>query len=370
MSAALRTLAQLWAAVGTANDTANFALNDPVTQSQRLVCDVWAANPSALSLNPAGIADSMEAQCSPYYEELGVEPPGPAPPPFSGAQCPGVVYRIRYGTFRNGGSVSELGSSPKNFVGPVEFFDNSDGFSIVQGIRGSQGESASASISRSDEPAGFEVISVERVDGQPDDCGDPPAPFEPTPNYPRPPSFNPDGTVTPHPDTGDTTINIDTRVDIDGDEYFEVTGPGFEYVRSPGFREPRIPEEQPEATDGPPSQPTGDGGEVTDDLTEEQEEQGLETIGYAWSLSNYPSNAGIVQDTNPDVFFTPLGNVQLVYDVNGSDRFSDNLPIRAASGTIIRNDASLKVRAVRFNKRPDVGGITLTPIRRVKADAS
>lgn len=108
------------------------------------------------------------------------EPFPSSPLPFNGGQCPGVAYLVSYGFFQNGGPVTELGSSPKVFIGPVTFFDNSDEFSIRQGIEGSQGESASVSISRVDEPAGFVVISISRVDGQPDDCGNlPPSPFPP-----------------------------------------------------------------------------------------------------------------------------------------------------------------------------------------------
>jgi len=383
MAAALRTIAQLWAAIGTANDTANFALNSPVAQSERLVCDIWASNPSALSLNPDAVADDFNARCGEYYDELGTDPPEGSPPGFTGGQCE-TMYDVSIQATEFDGAPNCNGSQANTTIrvqGPISdvFVRNEDlpndpnDFRTFIIVSAAGGERVALSSFTDIGCSGYVIdsVSVSRVDGQPDNCGDPPSgPIAPTPNYPRPPTFNPDGSVTANPSTGDLTINIDARTDIDGDEYYEITGPGFEYIRSPGFTEPRIPESQPDATDGAPSQPTGDGGEVTDDLTQEEEEEGLETIGYAWSLSSYPSNAGIVQDTNPDVFFTPLGNVQLVYDVNGSNRFSDNLPIRAASGTIIRNDASLKVRAVRFNKRPDVGGITLTPIRRVKADAS
>ena len=375
MAAALRTVAQLWGAIGLANDTANFSLNDPLAQTERLVCDVWAQNPSALSLNPTAVAEGYNSRCKPYYDELGVDAPQSEPPNFTGGQCSGPYTLTFVG---NPGANRVVGS---NIPGPFSDFQQervSRGVSLGNerfdyNVSIVDGNGVTRSFTFSNVLGSDWVYSpdFQRPGGLPDDCGDPaPGPPAPVPNYPRPPTFNPDGTVTPDPSTGDTTVNIETKVDIDGDEYIEVTGPGFEYVRSPGFSEPRLPGDRPEATDGAPSQPTGDGGEVADDLTPEEEEQGLETIGYAWSLSNYPSNAGIVQNTNPDVFFTPLGNVQLVYDVNGNNRFSDNLPIRAASGTIIRDDASLKVRAVRFNKRPDVSGITLTPIRRVRVDAS
>lgn len=363
----------------------NPTANDLQTRTNRRLCDALATAPGEFASEwyfPAGLAQQF---CAPYYDQNGDSPPAPQPPPFTGGQCPGVIYDIRYDReIRNSGCTGYSAPTTSSFQGPltgpvtgVSVFSEAVNSSTIRDVLrvthagGVLETGASFRDSDCDLVARFSNFELQRRDGQPDDCGDPPeGPLQPDPNYSNPVDPTQPVEVTFGPN--DTTINLDfdIRQDIDGDEYVNISGPSYEVNIGSNGGEPRLPESQPDATDGAPSQPTGDGGEVADDLTPEEEEQGIETIGYAWSLSNYPTNAGIVQDTNPDVFFTPLGNVQLVYDVNGSDRFSDNLPIRAASGTILRSDASLKVRAVRFNKRPDVGGITLTPIRRVRADAN
>ena len=72
----------------------------------------------------------------------------------------------------------------------------------------------------------------------------------------------------------------------------------------------------------------------------------------------------MIPGTSPAVLTTPYGNIQLRYeDSTGAARYSDNLPIRVVSGSIVRQDPRLEVKGVIYSRRPDIAGIRLVPLR-------
>jgi len=283
--------------------------------------------------------------------------PLPVPPsPFTGGQCPGVAYRIRYGSFRNGGPVNELGSSPKIFIGPVEFFDDSDEFATVQGIRGSQGESASVSISVSDSPAGFEVIDVERVDGQPDDCGDPPPPIPPFP--PEGDTVNIDITYTNN--EGDTVIELGDlqifapiviapvnivapiRVDLP-----DVSIDG-QIVLAPRF----------DVNLNPPGPSVGPGEEGGDDEQPDPNDE-KQLIGVRVITPNPDEGAATVvlgQGASPNLYVPRLATVQYEINFEGATTWTAPVDIKAANQFVPAPRDGLVVRFV-ISNIPNVSSI-------------
>ena len=251
---------------------------------------------------------------------------------LDGAQCPGVAYRIRYGSFRDGGPVVELGSSPKIFFGPVQAFDDSDEFAIVQGIQGSNGESASVSISVSNAPAGFRVIDIERVDGQPDNCGSqPPLPFPPA-------GDRTDIDITYTNNEGDTvtelgdliifapvviapvTVVAPIRVDLP-DVSFNgniVLSPEFDIqLEPPSFRR------GPGDTDPPPPPENPDTSPTTP-----QDDSTRRIIGAIATVTSDPSNGlatEVSSASGPDLFVPRMGT--LSFRVRAANSLSWSAPI-------------------------------------------
>lgn len=140
----------------------------------------------------------LQAAC----DNLPAQPPGPSPP-FSGGQCVGVSYSVTFTTqeLQRFTCTQAQRTFTRTLTGPIRGFrirdpfavstcpgDFSGGF-ILESLFGtntdygniyqaSQGNTVITS---------FTIDNIVRVDGQPDDCGDPP----PSPAPPRPPIVQP-----------------------------------------------------------------------------------------------------------------------------------------------------------------------------------
>lgn len=360
-------------------DTAQGELTDPTADGprpvlNRAVCDAYATSFGASVLNAAlpvsGLA--IGSFCQPYYDDIGVGQPT-LESPFPGGQCP-VIYAVNY-------SRSVWSSST-----PCQRFDATASVNILGPISGPTVESTpdanpslrndriyftdgngqqvnvvNSGVNVACPVATISINSVTRLDGQPDNCGDQPGQFTPPPNYPTPRPVDAPTTVTIGGVDVDVTIS-DIKTDRKGDTYVTVEGPGFE-VDFP-VEGPTEVIRPPEVVTGSPIDVSGDSGRQSDDLSPEEQQDGFETIGYRFDLLGLPSNVSGIPGTDPRVLTTPYGNVQLEYRTDGGlILFSDNLPIRVVSGSIIRQDTNLKVEAIRYQKRPDVSSIRLTPVR-------
>lgn len=186
-------------------------------------CGLWSSFPdfytqSTLPVNSFA-RGYMNQVCSP------IQPPVPAPTsPFVGGQCPGVVYDIA-GTFGNGnqvygppGAIRTFNASVQGPVGGLQ----ENFFLQVVGNMGNlntvRDDLTNGQVNMTDVfvtnpnvtviyalPGTSQITSVTRVDGMPDNCGDPEVRY-----------YSP----TPTSNDLNTTINI---VNLDGvDNSFEI----------------------------------------------------------------------------------------------------------------------------------------------------
>ena len=223
-------------------------------------------------------------------------PPGVFPsPPFTGGQCVGVLYRILYTAF---GTQRIAG----NFRGPVDVRTytvpgSGGGFGVI-GLEyrftpiGDGPFSEWLTIGEFGDPD-FTFDGVERADGGPDDCGDPPPqfPIPPTPFPPLPPEdrpvTDPDGgpdvnftfapTLAPIFIDIDGSVNVPVSVNVSGPNIFApvdipVTinlptfAPSFNFGGGGGGGEP-----------GPPTSPCCEPPTVPGPEAEGEEEEPVET---------------------------------------------------------------------------------------------
>lgn len=133
-------------------------------------------------------------------------PPPPIPPPFAGGQCSGVGYAVTVNAdFYNGVPDCDTPSNfapVRNVTGPVRGVrvvsnlgvdgpcDNAAGDTIILTASDSNGDPLDIVLrgDTSDVWANARIVNVVRLDGLPDDCGDP-APPPPPPIPPQPISF-------------------------------------------------------------------------------------------------------------------------------------------------------------------------------------
>lgn len=140
-----------------------------------------------------------------------------SPPQFTGGQCPGVEYDVFF-TFDYRGTQGpnctlSTGSRTRRGLGPVQGVfvtagdsPNPDRYNSVVTTKFADGDQVGPATFTEFECDGYAItgVTVTRVDGQPDNCGNPPP------------------VVPPFPSGGDT-INIDvTYVNNDGDTVTEL----------------------------------------------------------------------------------------------------------------------------------------------------
>lgn len=344
--------------------------DSPAAAASRAVCDVHSATGIGYTQG-IGTGIALDGFCRPYYDQSGFDPPTQEVP-FEGGQCEGDRYRVSFFSETTTAGRNEFTDTGAIYRGPITNAtgpnDSETTADVGWNYRTAGGQVAYRRIIQTSRDAFVDagVTSVVNLDG-PDDCGNPPAEVEPGPNNPgRQP-----GSTSPTTVYGDTVdVTIDTDVDVFGNPVFvtsfNVGGVEIspQLVFSPTVEVGLPARPAPAPTEGDPVNPVEPSGEVEDDISPEEAAEGLETIGYRWTLTGLPGNIAAVVGKNPRALITPYGNIQLKHETDtGADFWSDNLPIKAESGSIIRSEASLKVRAVSYNIRPDVGGITLIPIR-------
>lgn len=291
------------------------------------------------------------------------EPPPPEAPTFAGGQCDGVLYKVKYTWTLDGGLPDDRENEQ---YGPIIGFSSpraipgNDRVRVVNiTARGPAGAAPSSEPRTyqfssigigSREGASFQIRSIERADGQPDQCGNPPSGvvLPPPEGYNRRtvPNFtyvNNEGTTINLGDLNlvylQPTIDIDGRItvpvnvdvgglnfglgiDLDGTVNFNFGEQGRRGGGGDGADDPEIDEEPPSP---PPSVP-GLPPPVEDDPAAEKVIIGaLITVTEITS----PVPTQIFQDDNPDIFAPNLGYVQFLIKVSGIvGGWSEDIPVK------------------------------------------
>mgnify|MGYP003563682274 CR=1 FL=1 len=298
--------------------------------------------------------------CAPYHDEQGNDPgQPPQPPPFTGGQCP-VTYNVTYRLVSDDGNSPGDGSfaSCPNTLGPISTQIREVSGLVFGGIVDGGGvERCSRALSASVSNPRVEIQSVVRVDGLPDDCGDPPGtpatppivgdpypwgvpevePLTGVPTFVDEPTSGPEG----------ITINIDG-----GDINIPFSG-------DPGAIPPPRPEDGPLAEGMPQPGGTGAGGEDFGDPPD-----GFVWVGARWELDNVPEGFGLIAGTLGNaVYPRVLGNIRLrLSAVEGGAQFpTDDIRLDVERGAILRPSAGFKVLGTYSNV---IAGLvlTITPI--------
>lgn len=290
----------------------------------------------------------------------------PGPRQFEGGQCVGVLYRV----IMEGEIVDRVDCDREqamevrnNVPGPIISFalanqdisfcdDQGDVFIDVEYVRG---DPPGTSIAW--RPAGnrrFETlpkITIERMDGLPDDCGSPPPEPPPNPQPPSSPSPPPTTIVIDLPDIGPINFTFSPTIGVTFvDADFNLTVPVNVEIEAPDVnidfsttvninisdptQPPTLPPEAPpENPDGRPEPPDCPPPVECDEEPEEEEEEEdppleeddveLEILGAIVRVSSvsFPNRATeIGQGRNPNIYAPNLGFVNFAYQAPNGDK--------------------------------------------------
>lgn len=190
----------------------------------RQACRRYADNPNGV---PGSVATGFERVCRPYLEDIGYGAGPQIKPPFEGGQCP-TVYTGR--VFIGDTEISQGGGAPRSLTGPLggvtrtEVVTNQPASGGVRVTWTFGNDSANNFLSIQYIP-GFTPpprFTLERADGQPDSCGNPP----PVVTGPVPPS-TPGAPTEPYNPTPDIDVDITVDIGPDGDITFDIGGPSI-----------------------------------------------------------------------------------------------------------------------------------------------
>lgn len=322
----------------------------------RVACRRYGSNPGAY---PSDTALNYEKACRPYLDDIG-EGTGPGLAlPFRGGQCPGVNYRISW-TWAAG----DFNSGPQEVerVGPLGFSREGTGsldcgpgggsynvFTVTDGTGNSPVNLASGCDAR------ITSLSVSRVDGQEDVCGN----TEPEVRQPTGPTIVLPPIVpifiSPEFDVdAEVTVNIDGTVNIDIG-----TGPitidPFGGNDDGGSGGDGGPDDSPPNPEPGPELPGGNGGFGGDDGFGEPP-AGRRWVGCCITIVTRPTNQPPIPGSVPeDVYASVVGNVRLVYDASGTRQTDTPVRIQARKVCVWEAVRKLNPVGVRVDLQPGFG---------------
>lgn len=314
--------------------------------------------------------------------------PPPADPPFTGGQCPGVLYTVSTRTrFRVNSSGAEGETTPTYFGVPGPVSQSRVTQNGVTSLRITGGDGSirdGLGVNQSTNTILFMgVTNIVRQDGQPDNCGSPPPDYPPlTPpdvTIPRDvPYTNSDGVDVTIPvvfvfaravldvDANVTipftlnltpTLNITGNVNVDGTVNFNFGGG----TATTGPKDPRKDDcgDIPQPTGPVPIDPTDSEQPPQPDREREEVIKGV--LVTVTSLENERAST-ILQSDNPDIYAPSLGHVQFLCRIGQtSAAWTSDQPVKNRRNLIPCPwaDGAIDVRGT---PQPGVTW-TLTPIR-------
>lgn len=157
----------------------------------------------------------------------GSSPPPPPPPPFEGGQCVPILYRVYY-EYKAGAS-SSITAGSQNVYGSVRglqtriYSATTTALAIVAGD-GSLSDTPKNydlkyAITNQNPFPYYAITSVERLDGQPDNCGSPPSPWYP--EAPPPSNSSITNVITTVTNSAGDSYDYDVTINRSGDEYIK-----------------------------------------------------------------------------------------------------------------------------------------------------
>lgn len=205
-------------------------------------------------------------------------------------------------------------------------------------------------------------VDMERVDGAPDDCGNPPSNFVPAPGTPSVPFGAPQ--IVPGPDGNDYEINVSpVAVGVDGSVSIPVTIDGVEVNIGGGG--PGSGGGSP--TGGPtstgPSTPGPAGGQPGDVPAGPE---GSRCIAVMFEFAGFHSGMGRVLGGDDNVrYYGVFGNADVYASGDsGEGRWSGNVDLQSQSVTIGVPASGMKITRFRANLKPGLS-YTATPVYQI-----
>lgn len=292
------------------------------------------------------------------------EPPTytPPAPPFTGGQCPGVLYKVGVVcvyTPVGGGSNVTVGDFARNVVGAVvggyaEFRTPGSPTLLTIGCRGAGGQDIVLFSLGADAVVSVSTVAITREDGAPDTCGDPPGGTTP------PPSSSTGSTnITYNDNTGtsvtvpinfvfglafvDANLNLNIPIRVSFNNSFNPsfnatanlsTGDiNFNFGNTNIIHPPDGTTTPPDGfgTDGdPPEQPTDTPGDPVIPPADTPEDDTTRIISgvIVTATDIYENISEVFQDDNPNIYIPRLGNVQFLIQVGRKVAWTTDIPIR------------------------------------------
>lgn len=355
-------------------DTAQNELTDPTADGPRpaigrAVCDAVASDvsgPLLQGIMGGGGTTGVSKFCKPYWESKGGGPQ--LSPPFTGGQCAGVTYRVR---LQRVGATGSTILSPPNVIGPITAMTVSPSFIAANQPAQTQVISVShaggvTTFTRNSGTSAQDrtwFVFVDRPDGLPDNCGDPPAVWSPNPSYPTP---RPIGSPTNISIGGDNVSIVigSPEIDIDGDLYFPVTVAGDDSpttgipIDNP-VAPPNLPDTPP-TSESPPTDSDPATGDVEDEVPPSDE--GF-VIGYCWEVITIASTPPGIPFSSPIVWPNVIGNIRLNYRVGGAVVRGQNVEIDSQRGCLFTPNDKLIVTSCTGNISKAYGTLRLRQVR-------
>lgn len=323
----------------------------------QFVCDRYSAAPASFLTDAISPWDDI---CAPYWENQGYDPPT-RDIPFEGGQCAGVSYLVTWSiteTLCTTGPVDRPQAN-KTVVGPiarakteinpgsnptVQFRFGTAGSTLP--IQGS-GSYISPCFANVTSALDWGNFTVTRVDGLPDNCGDPDGPIIPGPN----PAPNP-GPLPP--DTGPS-------IDIRGNPTLVLPPNIFvSPTANVGVEIGEINLGGGGAGGGPPSEPLpgddipGEGSEEGGGETDFPEPpDGERWVGCCISLTSTPPGLGIIPQSIPqDVYPEVVGNARLRFGVGSVVGHDTPIQLRSKTVCLWEPVRGLQPKGVFVNLKP------------------
>lgn len=321
-----------------------------VRDQYRKRCDQYANLPGWARALPEAAGGGLGRTCKPWYDSQGRTGPSKTPP-FTGGQCDNLLYAVNY--FRSrpegpdfGGQLYARGPITER---SVTFIGN---FQYRLIFRGSAGfDQTTVNVLAGEPPPTFGPITP--LNGQPDNCGDPPADLAPGTNPPPDPgpTSGPEPSVDPANPTGPPLLPIPPYIDPIGgptpiDAPVDPTGGGGGPGNSEG--QPGGPQN---IGQGLPVDP-GDGDDPETPFGDPPE--GSVWVGCLLNFT-FPAEYGSIAGSGPqnEVLARTVGNGSLVF---AGGRGNAEI-VRSSWQSLMRPTPALEVTGVFVNVSP---GITYT----------